>query len=42
LSAWKGEAGRFAAGQAAFAKRAKLNRLAAAGTYQSSMEASAA
>jgi fructose-bisphosphate aldolase class I len=42
LSAWSGQIAQFGAGQAAFAKRAKLNRLAAGGTYQSSMEASAA
>ncbi len=41
LSAWGGEPARFGAGQQAFAVRAKLNRLAAGGTYKSSMEASA-
>jgi len=41
LSAWSGHNAQFGAGQAAFAKRAKLNRLAAGGTYQSSMEATA-
>jgi fructose-bisphosphate aldolase, class I len=42
LKAWGGKPGGFAAGQQAFAVRAKLNSLAADGTYQSSMETSAA
>jgi fructose-bisphosphate aldolase class I len=42
LSAWAGKASSFAAGQHALALRAKLNRLAAGGTYTSSMEPSAA
>jgi fructose-bisphosphate aldolase class I len=42
LSAWSGRASSFAAGQQELAVRAKLNRLAAGGTYTSSMESSAA
>jgi fructose-bisphosphate aldolase, class I len=42
LSAWGGKAASFAAGQQAMAVRAKLNGLAAGGTYKSSMESSAA
>jgi fructose-bisphosphate aldolase class I len=42
LSAWAGKPASFAAGQKALAVRAKLNSLAAAGAYQSSMEGSAA
>jgi fructose-bisphosphate aldolase, class I len=42
LGAWGGRSADFAAGQRAFAVRAKLNGLAAGGTYQSSMEKSAA
>jgi fructose-bisphosphate aldolase, class I len=42
LGAWGGKSADFAAGQQAFAIRAKLNGLAAGGTYQSSMEKSAA
>jgi fructose-bisphosphate aldolase, class I len=42
LSAWGGRSADFAAGQRAFSVRAKLNGLAAGGTYQSSMEKSAA
>jgi fructose-bisphosphate aldolase class I len=41
LGAWGGKAATFEAGQQAFAARARLNGLAAAGTYKSSMEASA-
>ena len=42
LSTWGGKPGEFLAGQKAFALRAKLTALAAAGTYQPSMEKSAA
>jgi len=42
LSAWAGKAASFAAGQKALAVRAKLNRLAAGGTYNTAMESSAA
>ncbi len=42
LNAWAGKPDRFGAGQKAFALRAKLNSLAAGGTYKSSMETSAA
>jgi fructose-bisphosphate aldolase class I len=42
LSAWGGRAAGFAAGQSALSIRAKLNSLAAGGTYKSSMEAAAA
>lgn len=42
LSAWGGKPGAFDAGQKAFSARAKLNGLAAAGTYKRSMEGSAA
>jgi fructose-bisphosphate aldolase class I len=42
LGAWGGRSADFAAGQQAFAIRAKLNGLAAGGTYLSSMEKSAA
>jgi fructose-bisphosphate aldolase class I len=42
LSAWGGRPAAFTAGQKALAVRAKLNSLAAAGTYQSAMESSAA
>lgn len=42
LSAWAGKATSFAAGQAAFAKWAKLNGLARAGGYQAGMESQAA
>ena len=42
LSAWGGKAASFAAGQQAFSIRAKLNGLAAGGSYKSSMEKSAA
>src|ERR1700676_3224757 len=42
LGAWGGRSADFAAGQRAFAVRARLNGLAAGGTYQSSMEKSAA
>jgi fructose-bisphosphate aldolase class I len=41
LSAWGGKPAGFAAGQKALATRAKLNSLAAAGTYMASLEASA-
>ncbi len=40
LSAWGGKSAGFAAGQTALATRAKLNSLAAAGTYKASLEAS--
>lgn len=42
LAAWKGQEATFAAGQKAFAKRAKLNGLAASGRYHASMESQAA
>ena len=42
LKAWVGKAASFGAGQNAFSTRAKLNGLAAAGTYKSSMERPAA
>jgi fructose-bisphosphate aldolase class I len=42
LKAWGGTAANFAAGQKALAKRAKLNGLAARGSYQPSMESQAA
>ncbi len=42
LNAWGGKPATFAAGQQAMAARAKLNSLAAGGTYKSSMETSAA
>ena len=42
LGAWGGKPASFEAGQKAFAARAKLNKLAAGGTYKSSMETSAA
>jgi len=42
LSAWGGKASQFAAGQHALSVRAKLNALAAGGTYKTSMEKSAA
>jgi fructose-bisphosphate aldolase class I len=42
LHAWAGQAASFAAGQQAFSIRAKLNGLAAGGTYKTSMEKSAA
>jgi fructose-bisphosphate aldolase, class I len=42
LSAWGGKPAGFAPGQAALSTRAKLNGLAAGGTYKSSMETSAA
>ena len=42
LGAWGGKAAAVAAGQQAFANRAKLNGLAAGGTYKSAMEKSAA
>jgi fructose-bisphosphate aldolase, class I len=42
LKAWSGKAEGFGSGQKAFALRAKLNGLAAAGTYKSSMETAAA
>jgi fructose-bisphosphate aldolase class I len=42
LSAWAGKAAQFAAGQHALSVRAKLNSLAAGGTYKSAMEKSAA
>lgn len=42
LKAWLGKPSQIGAGQNAFAVRAKLNGLAASGTYKSSMERSAA
>ncbi len=42
LKAWGGTAGNFGAGQKAFAKRARLNGLAAAGRYNAQMEDQAA
>jgi fructose-bisphosphate aldolase, class I len=42
LNAWGGKSAAFSAGQQALAVRAKLNSLAAGGTYNSSMEKSAA
>jgi fructose-bisphosphate aldolase class I len=42
LQAWGGKEAQFGAGQQAFAKRAKLNGLAAGGAYQASMESAAA
>ena len=42
LGAWGGKPAAFAAGQQALAVRAKMNSLAAAGTYKPSMEKSAA
>jgi fructose-bisphosphate aldolase class I len=42
LKAWGGTAANLAAGQKAFAKRAKLNSLATTGRYQSAMESQAA
>ena len=42
LSAWGGKPAAFAAGQRALAVRAKMNSLAAGGTYKPSMEKSAA
>ena len=41
LKAWGGQAGNLGAGQAAFAKRARLNGLAAKGEYAASMESAA-
>ena len=42
LSAWGGNPAAFAAGQKALFTRAKLNGLAAGGTYKTSMESAAA
>jgi fructose-bisphosphate aldolase, class I len=42
LRAWSGNPAAFAAGQKALSTRAKLNGLAAGGTYQTSMESAAA
>jgi fructose-bisphosphate aldolase class I len=42
LSAWGGKSTTFAAGQQALAVRAKMNSLAAGGTYKPSMEKTAA
>ena len=39
LSAWQGDAGKYAAGQAAFIKRAKLNSMAQQGRYNADLEA---
>jgi fructose-bisphosphate aldolase class I len=42
LKTWGGNAAHYAAGQKAFAKRARLNGLAAAGSYNAEMESQAA
>jgi fructose-bisphosphate aldolase class I len=42
LRSWGGSAANYAAGQQAFAKRARLNGLAAAGRYTAEMESQAA
>jgi fructose-bisphosphate aldolase class I len=42
LNAWRGKSAAFAAGQQALSVRAKMNSLAAGGTYKPSMEKSAA
>ena len=42
LKSWSGSAANYAAGQKAFAKRARLNGLAAAGRYTAEMESQAA
>jgi fructose-bisphosphate aldolase class I len=42
LKTWGGKQDNFAAGQKAFAKRARLNGLAATGAYAASMEKDAA
>jgi len=42
LDAWKGKAANFAAGQQAFALRARLNGLARDGSYEAAMEQAAA
>ena len=42
LEAWKGKAANFAAGQKAFARRARLNGLARDGSYEAAMEQAAA
>ncbi len=42
LAAWGGQPAAFAQGQQAFAARARLNSLAAAGTYRAAMESTAA
>jgi fructose-bisphosphate aldolase class I len=42
LKSWSGSAANYAAGQRAFAKRARLNGLAAAGRYTAEMESQAA
>ena len=42
LDAWRGEAANFAAGQRAFARRARLNGLARDGRYEAAMEQAAA
>jgi len=42
LKAWGGSAANFTAGQNAFAKRARLNGLAATGRYSADMESQAA
>jgi len=41
LQAWAGQEAKFAGGQQAFAKRAKLNGMASVGAYQASMESAA-
>jgi fructose-bisphosphate aldolase class I len=41
LAAWGGRADRFAAGQSAFALRAKLNGLARSGSYDAALEPAA-
>jgi fructose-bisphosphate aldolase class I len=42
LQAWAGQAAKFAGGQQAFTKRAKLNGMASVGAYKASMETAAA
>ena len=41
LKAWSGQESKFAGGQQAFAKRAKLNGMASVGAYKASMESAA-
>jgi fructose-bisphosphate aldolase class I len=41
LEAWSGQEAKFANGQQAFAKRAKLNGMASVGAYKASMESAA-
>jgi fructose-bisphosphate aldolase class I len=42
LDAWQGKEDKFGAGQSALFKRARLNSLAHAGDYETSMESDAA